>query len=59
MKMPTYSYKCSNDHYYEEQRGFDDPQSTETCPDCGERLKKVYTVPTFTLVGRGFYSKGG
>jgi putative FmdB family regulatory protein len=58
-KMPTYTYKCPNDHIYEENRGFDDPQAAETCPDCGEELKRTFSVPIFALKGRGFYSTGG
>lgn len=57
--MPTYQYKCSNDHHYEENRPIDKPQIQENCPVCAEELKRVFSSPAINLVGRGFYRNGG
>jgi putative FmdB family regulatory protein len=57
--MPTYAYKCSNDHRHEEFRSIYEDASNLSCPDCGEDLRPVYFSPAVNLVGRGFYSNGG
>ena len=57
--MATYQYKCNNDHYTEEVRSVHDDNQLEACPECGEVVKRVYSVPQFTLVGKGFYRNGG
>jgi len=57
--MPTYAYKCSNDHRHEEYRSIYEDASNLSCPDCNEVLRPVYFAPAVNLVGRGFYSNGG
>jgi putative FmdB family regulatory protein len=57
--MPVYPYKCSNGHHYEESRGFDEDQKVTQCLECGSELIRTWDVPSFTLVGKGFYSNGG
>jgi putative FmdB family regulatory protein len=53
--MPTYQYKCGNDHLYEEMRSFKEEQKNTHCPDCGLELKQIYSAPGVQLKGGGFY----
>ena len=57
--MPTYQYKCPNDHYYEEERSITSHEPILICTACSEEMKKVFSVPALNLVGRGFYRNGG
>lgn len=57
--MPTYNYKCSNDHFHEEHRSIHDSESVIICKECSEEMKRTYQVPVINLMGRGYYSKGG
>lgn len=57
--MPTYQYKCPNDHYHEEERSMTAPEPNLTCSECSEELKKVFSAPVVNLMGRGFYRNGG
>ncbi len=57
--MPTYQYKCINDHFYEEQRSIHEHQKQHFCPECNMVLKPRFSVPAINLVGKGFYSNGG
>lgn len=57
--MPTYQYKCPNNHVHEEERSILENQYVIHCLECGEKLKPVYFAPAVNLVGRGFYSNGG
>ncbi len=57
--MPTYQYKCVNDHVHEEERSIKENQYVVNCLECGEKLKPVFFAPAVNLVGRGFYSNGG
>lgn len=57
--MPTYQYKCNNEHTYEEQRSIHEHQKVYFCPECNSVLKPRYAVPGINLVGKGFYSNGG
>jgi putative FmdB family regulatory protein len=57
--MPTYQYKCSNDHFYEEDRSIHSEEPIITCDECHEDMKKVFGSPSVNLVGRGFYRNGG
>lgn len=59
VKMPTYQYKCSNDHFYEEDRSIHSEEPIITCDQCHEDMKKVFGSPSINLVGRGFYRNGG
>lgn len=57
--MPTYQYKCPNDHFYEEDRSIHAEEPVVICPECQEQMKKVFGTPSVNLVGRGFYRNGG
>lgn len=52
--MPTYEYKCKNDHTYVEVRGMTEDQKTTECPECGEELTRVFTAPSIGFKGTGF-----
>jgi putative FmdB family regulatory protein len=54
--MPTYEYVCKAcGHRFEVVRSMHDASLTE-CPDCGGELRKVFTPPTITFKGSGFYA---
>ena len=57
--MPTYQYKCPNNHVHEEERNIKESQHVIHCLECREKLKPVYFAPAVNLVGKGFYSNGG
>lgn len=57
--MPTYQYKCSNDHYYEEERSIKSYEPILICTACSEEMNKVFSAPVFNLVGKGYYRNGG
>lgn len=57
--MPTYQYKCPNDHFYEEDRSIHEEEPVVTCKECSETMKKVFGSPSINLIGRGFYRNGG
>lgn len=57
--MPTYQYKCPNNHVHEEERNIKESQHVIHCLECGKKLKPVYFAPVVSLVGKGFYSNGG
>ena len=53
--MPKYDYRCTScDNFYEKQEGFDAPSSQE-CPRCGARARRVFTPPPIIFKGKGFY----
>jgi putative FmdB family regulatory protein len=56
--MPTYDYKCENEHEYAENRSMNDDPIRTTCPepDCGLPLKRVFNVSGVSFQGEGFYS---
>jgi putative FmdB family regulatory protein len=55
--MPTYQYACTNDECglrFERVQAFtDDPISS--CPDCTQRVRKVYGSVGVVFKGSGFY----
>lgn len=55
--MPTYQYACTSDQCglrFERVQAFTDPSITE-CPDCSERVRKVYGSVGVVFKGSGFY----
>jgi putative FmdB family regulatory protein len=55
--MPTYQYACTSDDCglrFERVQAFTDPAVTE-CPDCSERVRKVYGSVGVVFKGSGFY----
>jgi putative FmdB family regulatory protein len=53
--MPTYEYRCDNDHVFEVvQRMTDDP--VEACPTCGAPVQRVFHPVAVHFKGSGFYT---
>ncbi|HEY5320517.1 MAG TPA: FmdB family zinc ribbon protein [Galbitalea sp.] len=53
--MPTYSYKCTEcGTAFDIQQAFTDNSLTE-CPNCGGKLRKVFSAIGVTFNGSGFY----
>ena len=53
--MPTYAYACTAcGHAFDAVQKFSDAALSE-CPDCGGRLRKVYTSIGVSFKGSGFY----
>ena len=52
--MPTYEYKCDNcDHSFEEFHSVHD--NVEKCPECGEKVRRVFHPVGIIFKGSGFY----
>jgi putative FmdB family regulatory protein len=53
--VPTYSYKCTEcGTAFDIQQAFTDNSLTE-CPNCGGKLRKVFSAVGVTFNGSGFY----
>jgi putative FmdB family regulatory protein len=53
--MPTYEYRCDNDHLFEVmQRMTDDPLSA--CTTCGAPVQRVFHPVAVHFKGSGFYN---
>jgi len=53
--VPTYSYKCTEcGTAFDIQQAFTDNSLTE-CPNCGGKLRKVFSAIGVTFNGSGFY----
>jgi len=53
--VPTYSYKCTEcGTAFDIQQAFTDDSLTE-CPNCGGKLRKVFSAIGVTFNGSGFY----
>ena len=53
--MPTYQYACTEcDHRFDAVQSFSDPSLTE-CPECGGKLRKVFSSVGIVFKGSGFY----
>lgn len=59
--MPTYEYVCEKEHRVLQDRKIEDRNILSTCsaPLCNSPLKRMYTTPSITFKGSGFYSTGG
>ena len=54
--MPIYEYACTScGERTEAKQGFDDPP-LEECPNCGGKLRKLYSPVGIVFKGSGFYS---
>lgn len=53
--MPTYQYKCLNNHLCEETRGLKEDQKISACPECGNEIRQIYSPPGIHFKGGGFY----
>ncbi|RLA16571.1 MAG: zinc ribbon domain-containing protein [Gammaproteobacteria bacterium] len=56
--MPIYEYECKfcEKVFEVQQRMADKP--VDTCPDCGEAVKKLISKSSFQLKGGGWYADG-
>jgi putative FmdB family regulatory protein len=53
--VPTYQYACTEcDHAFEQVQSFSDDALT-VCPDCGGKLRKVFSAAGVVFKGSGFY----
>lgn len=55
--MPTYQYACTSDDCglrFERVQAFTDPAISE-CPECSQRVRKVYGSVGVVFKGSGFY----
>ena len=53
--MPTYQYACTAcDHRFEAVQAFSDDALT-ACPECGGKLRKVFSSVGIVFKGSGFY----
>ena len=53
--MPTYQYACTDcDHRFDAVQSFSDPSLT-VCPECGGKLRKVFSSVGIVFKGSGFY----
>ena len=53
--MPTYQYACTEcGHAFEQFQSFSDASLTE-CPECGGKLRKVFSAAGVVFKGSGFY----
>jgi putative FmdB family regulatory protein len=53
--VPTYSYACTScDHRFDAVQSFSDDSLT-VCPECGGRLRKVFSAVGVVFKGGGFY----
>lgn len=56
--MATYEYICEAGHNVLIERGMTEPEGSPVCekPNCERALKRVYSAPSITFKGSGFYS---
>lgn len=53
--MPTYQYACTDcDHRFDAVQAFSDASLT-VCPECGGKLRKVFSSVGIVFKGSGFY----
>ena len=53
--MPTYQYACTDcDHRFDAVQSFSHPSLT-VCPECGGKLRKVFSSVGIVFKGSGFY----
>ena len=53
--MPTYDYECKKcKKQFEIQRGFHE-EGDVSCPECGGKGQRIYSVPPLIFKGSGFY----
>ncbi len=56
--MPIYEYECAAcDKVFEVQQHMTD-HPLESCPDCGGSVRKLVSMSSFQLKGRGWYADG-
>lgn len=55
--MPTYTYKCKNEHITVEVRSMTEDQQVTECPECSEGLQRVWDVAPIQFKGSGWAGK--
>lgn len=55
--MPTYDYTCENEHKYSEMRSIKEDQKVTECPECGEKLIRIFESTPVIFQAPGFYAK--
>lgn len=55
--MPSYDYTCPNEHPYTEVRSVHEDQKVTECPECGEKLIRVFESTPVVFKAGGFYAK--
>lgn len=53
--VPTYVYKCENDHTFEVMQSMAD-DSLDSCEVCGASAQRVLFAPAVHFKGSGFYT---
>jgi putative FmdB family regulatory protein len=54
--MPTYDYRCDQDHLHSEIRSISDPQAITKCPTCDQDLKRIFVPTPVIFKGMGWVS---
>ena len=55
-QVPTYQYACTDcDHRFEAVQAFSDASLT-VCPECGGKLRKVFSSVGIVFKGSGYYT---
>lgn len=59
--MATYQYECESGHSVLIERPMTQEDDAKICtaPLCTSKLKRVYSIPSISFKGKGFYSTGG
>ena len=58
--MATYEYQCLEDNNVQAiVRTFDERDDLVTCNRCGNEMKRIFSAPSITFNGPGFYKTGG
>ncbi|MDE3103378.1 MAG: hypothetical protein KGJ98_14250 [Chloroflexota bacterium] len=53
--MPTYDYRCDHcGHEFSKVQSFTEG-ALETCPSCGERPTRLFSLPAIVFKGSGWY----
>lgn len=52
--MPTYEYRCSNGHHFEQFQRMTEPP-VEKCPTCGAAAERMLSAGALLFKGSGFY----
>jgi len=52
--LPTYGYRCANHHEFEIFQSMSD-DAIASCPECGERARRLFYPTGIVFKGNGFY----
>jgi len=54
--VPTYVYRCPNEHEIEIIRAREERNTPAVCGQCGREMKRSFSVPVIIFKGNGFYT---